>query len=85
MAKKAKAMPAAKCSCTPANFIWVIIAVLIMGIGLWFLVGGVQGQWSGDQTWQVAIIWYALGFLILGIGKMFKWKACSRCSVHRTC
>ncbi len=63
-----------KCTCTPASFIWVIVASVIMGVGLWLLVGGLQGQWGG-ASWSSVLLWYALGFIVMGIGKMVKKKA----------
>lgn len=71
-----------RCTCGPANFLWLIIAVIVMGVGLWLLVNGLQGQWSGVDTWQITLTWYAVGFLVLGIGKMFKHKSCGGCPVH---
>ncbi|MEK6849259.1 MAG: hypothetical protein AABY01_01670 [Nanoarchaeota archaeon] len=74
-------MKAEKCSCGPANFLWMIIAVIVMGVGLWFLVGGLHAQWDASAQWQMVLAWYAIGFLIFGIGKMFKRKA-NCCSAH---
>jgi len=68
-----------KCTCGPASFIWMILAVVVMGVGLWFLVGGLQSQWTGG-SWQSVVVWYAIGFLVLGIGKMLKWKSCAHCA-----
>ena len=65
-----------KCECGPANFLWLIIAVIVMGIGIWFVIGGVNAQWNGAAEWQMILVWYSLGLLILSIGKMFKRKSC---------
>ena len=77
----AKMMGGDKCTCTPANFLWMVIAAIVMGVGLWLLIGGLQGQWQGG-TWQTVLTWYALGFLVMGIGKMFKHKSSGMCPVH---
>ena len=73
------------CKCGPANFLWMIIAVIIMGVGLWLLVGGIQAQWNGAATWQMTLVWYSLGLLVYGIGKMFKKRSCTGCPAHGCC
>ncbi|MBI4150561.1 hypothetical protein HY492_00375 [Candidatus Woesearchaeota archaeon] len=75
-------MAKSKCTCGPANFLWMVIAVIVMGVGLWFLVGGIRAQWADAGTWQMILVWYALGFLLIGMGKMFKHKSCGNCSMH---
>jgi hypothetical protein len=60
----------------------MIIGVIVMGIGLWFLIGGLQVQWTGSASWQLAISWYAIGFLIMALGKMAKHKGCGYCPAH---
>ena len=65
-----------KCTCGPANFLWLIIAVIVMGIGAWFVVGGIKAQWDAAAQWQMILVWYSLGLLVWSIGKMFKRKSC---------
>ena len=69
------------CECGPANFIWIILAAIVLGIGVWLLVGGLQMQWTG-MPWLNTLLWYAAGILVLCIGKCFKMKACSGCPMH---
>lgn len=75
----------ATCKCTPGGFVWLIIGVIVLAIGFWALIKGVQMQWNagGLFSWMI-VFWYALGFLVLCIGKMVKMKGCSGCPVHST-
>lgn len=83
MPKSAK-MGEGKCSCSP---VWMIISAIVMAVGIFLLVQGfvtqlqLQGSWdSSDLTWTVG--YYFVGVLLIGAGKILKWKACSCCSAH---
>jgi len=83
MPKSAK-MGEGKCSCSP---VWMIISAIVMAVGIFLLVQGfvtqlqLQGSWdSSDLTWAVG--YYFVGVLLIGAGKILKWKACSCCSAH---
>ena len=70
----------ATCKCTPSSVVWLIIGVIVMAVGLWSLVKGVQMQWAAQGAFSSMLaFWYALGFLVLSIGKIVKCKACSVC------
>lgn len=79
----AKAMGGMTCKCTPAGFLWLIIGVIVLAFGLWSLVKGLMMQWQGSMDWLRIAFWYALGFLILCIGKIIKMKGCASCPAHR--
>lgn len=69
-----------KCTCGPANLLWLIVAAIIMGAGAWLFVSGIQAQWEGTLQWQVLLFKYAAGLLVWHIGKIFKMKSmCSAC------
>jgi len=70
-----------KCSCAPADFLKMIVAVVIIAVGLYTLIMGIQMQWAGGK-WMNAILWDALGLLIIHIGKVFKCSSGSSCQVH---
>ena len=70
-----------KCSCGPGNFIWMIISAVVLGLGLWLLLTGIKAQWDGAGSWQLVLTWYAVAIIVIGIGKMFKMKACN-CPAH---
>ncbi len=72
-----------KCTCGPSNIGWMILASIVLGIGLWLLVGGLKMQWGGDSSeWLTVLLWYAGGILVMCIGKVFKWKSMSGCTAH---
>jgi hypothetical protein len=70
------------CKCGPGAFVWLVIGVIIMALGLWSIVKGLQLQWSGSLDWIKVAFWYALGLLILLIGKMVKMKGVLDCPAH---
>lgn len=81
------AMKGAKCTCGPANFIWLIIASIVIGISVYLLVSAIGAQWNGGSTWAGSgwfglVIAYALSALVWAIGKLCKWKAMSSCQAH---
>ncbi len=75
-------MAKAVCKCTPAGFVWLVIGVIVMALGVWSFVKGLQMQWSGSIDWIKVSFWYALGILVLCIGRIIKRKGCSTCPVH---
>ncbi len=55
----------------------MIVALVLMTLGLWFLVGGfvTQLQVTGRTfDWMVAV-WYFIGLALLWYGKMWKMKS----------
>lgn len=79
MAKKKVVKAGPGCSCSPASFIWLIIGVIILALGFFALVKGINMQWVGGADWLNAGIWYAIGFLVLCIGKCVKARGCKTC------
>ncbi len=79
--KKESMSSGGRCTCGPGNFLWMIAAVVLFAIGLWLVVGGLFAQWNQKADWLMVMVWYAVGFLILGFGKMCKWKSMN-CPAH---
>lgn len=73
----------ATCKCTPGGYAWLVIGVIVMALGLWSVLKGVQAQWEMRSMfdWWV-ITWYAVGLLVLWIGKTLKCKGCGSCPMH---
>ena len=69
-----------KCTCNPG---WLILALIFFTAGLYALVGGFTGQFFNTWSVQYVMAWYFLGFLLLAVGKMFKWKSHGTCTVHK--
>lgn len=72
----------ATCKCTPGGFVWLVIGVIVLALGVWAFVKGFMMQWSGSMDWMRIAFWYALGLLVACIGKMIKLKGCSSCPAH---
>jgi hypothetical protein len=70
------------CKCTAGSFVWLVIGVIIMALGIWAFVKGLQMQWSGSLDWIKVAMWYAIGLLVLKIGKMVKCKGIASCPAH---
>ncbi len=83
MAKTVKMeKPGKKCGCNPG---YGVLEWILKAVGLWALAAGFLAQFkSADPTTvNVTILgWYFAGFLLFGIAKLAKWKACGSCSVH---
>ncbi len=74
-----------KCTCGPANVLWMIIAVVVLSIGLWLLINGIMEQWKGIAGSAMMVIgWYIGAVLVLWLGKMCKWKSMG-CKAHGQC
>jgi hypothetical protein len=67
------------CTCTPGSFVWLVIGVIIVALGIWAGVKGLMMQWGGSMDWMRIAFWYALGLLVICIGKVVKCKACPSC------
>jgi len=74
----------ATCKCTPGGFVWLVLGVIVMALGVWAFVKGLMLQWNPGTTldWMRIAFWYALGLLVACIGRMIKWKGCSSCPMH---
>lgn len=76
----------AKCTC---NLGMLLVALVLMSVGVYFLVAafatqlgaGAAGQLS-QQTAMAVLPWYFVGFLVIVLGKMAKWKSHGTCPVH---
>lgn len=84
MAKMMKMGDGEKCTCGPGSFVWLILGVIIIALGVWAFVKGLMMQWgvggAPSADWMRIGFWYALGLLVAGIGKMVKCKACFHCA-----
>ena len=78
----AKKVAKSKCTC---NLGLMVVSWILFALGLWALVGGFAVQLNSALPTAVNITvlgWYFLGILLVGIGKMVKWKAHGACPVH---
>ena len=79
MAKAAMARTGKKCTC---NLAYMVVAWILFAIGLYFLAGGFVGQFTGSSSAGFVLFAYFVGFVILTLGKMAKWKSHGTCPVH---
>jgi len=72
-----------KCNCNPGM---LLVALVLMSVGVYLLVAGFAAQLRAESlSMQVAmniLPWYFLGFLVVVLGKMAKWKSHGTCPVH---
>ena len=73
-----------KCACNPG---WSIAAAVLVAVGLLLAVQGfvvqltLQGGWDmTTMSWILA--YYFVGVVLIGGGKLLKWKAHGMCPVH---
>lgn len=63
-----------------------MVALVLLSVGAFFLVAAFATQLKGDvlsqQTAMSVLPWYFVGFLVLFLGKMAKWKSHGMCPVH---
>ena len=85
MAKKMMMGGGMVCRCGPSNFIWMIIAAIVLAIGAYVFVLALQTQWAGSATFVNVALWYTLAFIILGFGKLAKMKSMDGCPMHGKC
>ena len=79
MAKKSMEMnmcPTA--SCGPKCIVSGILSAVAAAAGLWVIVSGVMMQ-TQMMPWMNTLLWYAGGFLLMGVAKCIKMKACGMC------
>ena len=67
------------CKCTPGSLLWLVIGVIIVALGIWAAVKGFVLQFNGSMDWMRIVFWYALGLLVMCVGRVFKCKACASC------
>lgn len=72
-----------KCEC---NWGAGLLGMILMTAGFYFLVTGFLTQLGGATlvfSWNWwALLYYLVGFLLFGMGKMSKHRACSGCEMH---
>lgn len=72
-----------KCGCNPG---WMVATWILLALGLWALVGGFATQFASNAPTAVNVTvlgWYFAGVLLVGVGKMCKWKAKGCCTTHQ--
>ncbi len=80
MAKMMKVMGGGPtCKCTPGGLVWLVLGVIVLALGFWAVIKGLMLQWSGSMDWMRIAFWYAVGFLVICVGKVLKCKACPMC------
>jgi len=55
-----------------------IIAGILMAVGLYFLIWGVATQWASAVAWNwMALLYYFVAVVLIGIGKFFCIRSCN--------
>lgn len=68
--------------CGPKCLFLVLLAALLAAGGLSMLVMGVMQQMSRIMPLKSFLLWYAGGFVLFGLAKLSKMKACAGCSMR---
>ncbi len=72
-------MATKKCTCN----IWMtLLALVLLAISTYLLVMGFATQFNGGDNILVIVGWYFVGFIVLVIAKICKWKGHTGCPVH---
>ena len=70
----------AKCEC---NWGAGIGAGIVAVVGIYFLFWGINQQWTAGIAWNWwALLYYLIAVVLLGVSKMWCYKACGSCEVH---
>ena len=74
----------AKCTCNPT---YMILSAIIIAVGAFMAIQGFVTQLTLGGAWDMgAISWilvlYIVGIIIVGVGKIVKWKAHGMCPAH---
>ena len=77
-APAASAMVCPPGQCGPKCIVLGLVGAAAAGLGLWLVVAGFLKQ-SAGMTLTSAWMWYAGGFLVFGVAKCIKKKACGMC------
>ncbi len=76
-------MAKSKCNC---NSGFILLAMVLFAVGVYFLVLGFMSQTTSGAGWNMwdwnAMLLYLIGFVVFGLGKWTKWSGCSDCKVH---
>ena len=73
-----------KCEC---NWAWWIGSLILLTIGVWALAAGFISHLHAAvptdiETAKAVAPWYFGGLLLVGLGKMAKWKSHGACQAH---
>lgn len=69
-----------KCSC---NVVGTLLALILFAVGFWVLINGIWIQWNTSTEYWIVMLWYLVGFLILMVAKIAKFRSCVGCSIHK--
>lgn len=74
-----------KCTC---NMGMLLVALVVLSVGIFVLVGAFATQWKAaaplsQATASGVLPLYFVGLLLAIIGKMAKWKSHGTCPVHQ--
>ena len=66
-------------TCGPRCIILGLISAAFASAGLWLIVGAILKQASAIMPWTNVFTWYFGGFILFGVAKCLKMKACGMC------
>ncbi len=73
-------MAKSKCEC---NWGMGFLAMILFAAGFYFIVWGFLTQTTSGITWDwIAMLYYLIGFAVIGLGKGAKRSGCSNCKIH---
>lgn len=66
---------------------WWVVALILKTVGIWAVAAGFIAQFNAALpasmvTAQAVLPWYFGGLLLIGLGKMAKWKCFGACMMH---
>ncbi len=73
-----------RCACNPG---WMILSAIVIAIGAFLAIQGFVMQLSLQGVWDMSSVawilgYYFVGVLLVGAGKILKWRAGCMCPAH---
>jgi len=78
----AKEKAKGKCGCMPAMG---IVALILGVVGLYSIILGIKTQWTSELIYNnwAAMLYYAIGVLVMALAKVSKYHAYCKCNMHK--
>ena len=79
---KEKTKAKEKCKCMPG---FGIVTLVLSVVGIYSIILGIKTQFDSGLVYNnwMAMLYYALGILVMALAKITKYKAYGNCDLHK--